>query len=148
MFNKLLAFLALSSALAISGCATSPVATDSLDQAAKTFIPKPGKANVYVYRNEMFGGAVSMEVFLNGQSVGRTGAQTYLLLEVPPGKHTITSKAENESRVELTVEAGKNYFVWQEVKMGIMSARNQLQVVNETAGRAGVAESKLLAVPR
>ena len=39
---------------------------------------------------------------------------------------------------------GKNYFVWQEVKMGIFYAGSMLQQVTEDVGRVGVMESKLL----
>ncbi|WP_156400810.1 hypothetical protein [Pseudomonas sp. Root329] len=42
------------------------------------------------------------------------------------------------------MEAGKNYVVWQEVKVGFIKARNNLQVVDDKTGRAGVAESKLI----
>lgn len=45
------------------------------------------------------------------------------------------------------LEVGRNYFVWQELKMGLWMARGKLQEVNEATGRAGVLESKLLAAP-
>lgn len=85
-----------------------------------------------------------MEVYLDGRLMGKTGAQTFFVFEVSPGKHSLMSKAENESKLELVVEAGRNYFVWQEVKMGVLYARNLLQLVDDAAGRAGVAECKLL----
>lgn len=40
------------------------------------------------------------------------------------------------------MQAGKNYFVWQEVKMGLWMARSALQTVDEATGRKGVAECK------
>ena len=36
---------------------------------------------------------------------------------------------------DVTAEAGKNYFVWQEVKVGFIKARNSLQVVDDQTGR-------------
>jgi hypothetical protein len=38
----------------------------------------------------------------------------------------------------------KNYFVWQEVKMGMFAPRSLLQLVDEGKGRAGVSECKLI----
>src|SRR5688572_12501672 len=123
MARTLVSALLVIAIAALAGCASAPIATEQLDQAAKSFATKPGKANIYVYRNEHFGAAVSMDVQLNGKSMGKTGPMTYFLFEVPTGKHTVTSKAENDVSVDLTVEAGKNYFLWQEVKMGVMYAR-------------------------
>ncbi|MED5492853.1 hypothetical protein ULG90_09935 [Halopseudomonas pachastrellae] len=38
----------------------------------------------------------------------------------------------------LNTEVNRNYFVWQEVKMGLVSGGSKLQVVSEQQGRAGV----------
>jgi hypothetical protein len=38
----------------------------------------------------------------------------------------------------------KNYFVWQQVKMGMFAARSLLQIVDEGRGRARVSECKLI----
>ena len=47
----------------------------------------------------------------------------------------------------LDVEQGKQYFIWQEVKMGLLYARNLLQEVDESVGRAGVLECKMIQSP-
>ena len=90
------------------------------------------------------GAAVKMDVDFDGKPIGQTVAKSYFALEVAPGKHTLISKAENDSVLDVDAEAGKNYFVWQEVKMGLMYARNKLQIVDEVAGKAGVSECKLI----
>lgn len=128
----------------LSGCASAPMANAGRDNQAKSFAVKTGLSNIYVYRNESFGAAVKMDVVLDGKQVGQTVAKSYFLLEVSPGKHTIISKAENDSVLDINAEAGKNCFVWQEVKMGLLYARNNLQLVDESVGKAGVFESKLL----
>lgn len=61
-----------------------------------------------------------------------------------PGSHTITSKSENDATLTLSTEAGKNYYVWQEVKMGLLMARSKLSQVSEEEGKQGVMESKLV----
>lgn len=143
MFRQLAGAGMVVLAVLASGCASVQMASPERDAAAKTFAVKPEKANVYVYRNEGLGRAVKMAVVLDDKPVGDTGAYTYLQLEVAPGKHKLVSKAENDSTLDLDVVAGKNYFVWQEVKMGVMSARSALQLVDDAKGKAGVAECKL-----
>ena len=78
--------------------------------------------------------------------IGKTGPKSYFLLGLEPGHHTLVSKAENDSLLNLITEAGKNYYVWQEVKMGLLLARSKLQLMSEAEGQAGVRESKLLEV--
>lgn len=144
MFSRLLAAGALAAVALASGCASVQMASPEMDSAAKSYAVKPGMANVYVYRNEQFGAAIKMPVVLDGRMVGDTAAKTYLLLQVPPGSRTLISKTENDSALTLDVAAGRNYFVWQEVKMGMFSARSSLQLVDEATGKAGVAECKLI----
>jgi len=136
-------FLAICLA-AICSCATVPIAGGDKDLQAKTFQVKPDRANIYIYRSEIFGAAIRMGVEIDGIWLGDTGPRTYFLLDVKPGRHTIVSKAENTSQIEILAEAGKNYYVWQEVKMGVMIARSRLQSMDEAAGRSGIQECSLI----
>jgi hypothetical protein len=129
----------------LSGCASVPMADPAQDTKAKTFTVPADKAALYVYRNESMGGAIKMTVLLDGKLLGDTAAQTYLFSEIAPGNHQLISKAENDSTLNFQAIAGKIYYVWQEVKMGLMYARSQLQMVDEKTGQAGVLESKLVA---
>lgn len=140
--SSLLIALAVVAAAWLSGCASVPMAAMAEDATAKSFAVQPGKSNIYVYRNETFGGAIPMTLTLNGKVAGQTAPQTYYLFQVDPGTHDVSSIAENTSALRLTTEAGKAYFVWQEVKMGLWMARTQLQQVSDDVGRKGVAECK------
>ena len=139
--KKLIALAAL--ALNLVGCATVNMGDPKQDAALKTFAVPKDKAGVYVYRNETMGAAIKMNVEVDGQPIGQTGANTYLYKEVAPGKHTFTSKAENDSAVEIDAKPGALLYLWQEVKMGFGSARSKLQVVDQAQGQKGVLESKL-----
>lgn len=130
----------------LTGCASVKMASTSEDAKAKNFATHPDKANLYIYRNEFMGAAIRMAVELDGKEIGKTGSKTYFAIGVAPGKHTIVSKAENDAQLDIMTEAGKNYFVWQEVKMGLLFARSKLQLVDEAQGQAGVRESTLLEV--
>ena len=129
---------------ALAGCASVPMASPELDARAKAFATDPAKAGLYVYRNESLGAAIKMPVTLDGKPVGTTAAKTYLMLMVEPGKHRLLSDAEGDSVLDLDLKAGTNTFVWQEVKMGMLSAGSKLQVVDEARGKADIAACKLI----
>lgn len=140
--KKILLIAALS--ISLVGCASVPMASLDRDNQAKTFQVKQDKANIYVYRNEHFGSAISINLALDGKMEGRTAAMTYAKWEVVPGQHEISSISENTSKISLNAQAGKNYFIWQEVKMGMWQPRSLLQEVDTSTGMAAVKECKLI----
>ena len=142
--KNFLLFLFVLSIASISGCATVSEALPEQDLKAKSFSQNPSKASLYIYRNENFGAAIPMAVTVNGQPLGVTGPKSYFHLDLHPGKYSIDSKAEATANLPLQTEAGKIYFIWQEVKMGFVTMRSQLHLVDGATGRAGVLESRLL----
>ena len=125
------------------GCVSVPMGDAKQDTALKTFKAPADKAGMYIYRNESMGGAVKMDVAIDGKPIGQTAAKTYLYKELSPGKHTVTSSAENTDSVEIDAKPGTLSYVWQEVKMGVLYARTQLHLVSEAEGKKGVLESSL-----
>lgn len=136
-------FIAAVLASSLAGCASVPMGDAKQDATLKTFSVPTDKAGVYIYRNESMGAAVKMDVELDGKPIGQTAANTYLYKEVAPGKHLITSKAENTDTLEIDAKPGSLNYVWQEVKMGIMYARTKLNLMGEAEGKKGVLETKL-----
>ncbi len=128
----------------LTGCASVQMATSNEDAQAKNFTVNPQSAKLYIYRNEFMGQAIKMPVELDGKEIGKTISKSFLVTTVAPGKHSLLSKAENDSSLEIDTEAGKNYYIWQEIKMGFLSARSKLQLVDAAQGQAGVRESKLI----
>jgi uncharacterized protein YceK len=139
--KKILVLAAIAANLV--GCASVNMGDAQQDAAAKQFTAPADKSGVYIYRNESMGAAVKMDVEVDGNALGQTAAKTYLYKEIAPGKHTITSKAENTDTVEIDAKPGVLYYVWQEVKMGILYARTRLHLVDEAQGKEGVMETKL-----
>lgn len=145
MIRKLMAAVALTAMLLMTGCASVPMANKDADAKAKLFAPSQGKmANLYIYRSEVLGAAIKMPVLIDGVSVGDTAARVYIFKTLPAGSHNIISKAENDSSLTIDMQAGKTYFVWQEVKMGVLYARSKLHLVDEATGEAGVRECNLI----
>jgi hypothetical protein len=130
-------------ALVMTGCASVQMADPQQDASLKTFKVAPDKAGIYIYRNESMGAAVKMDILVDGKQIGESAAKTYFYQEVTPGKHTVSSKAENTDTLEVTVKPGTLSYIWQEVKMGILMARTKLSLVSEEEGKKGVQESKL-----
>ena len=143
--KQMFAGLLVMFAVLLSGCASVPMGDVTRDAELKTFKPRSDKAALYVYRNESMGAAIKMTVLLDGKILGDTAAKTYLYTELEPGKHRLISKTENDSTLDFDAVAGRIYYVWQEVKMGLFAARSSLQLVGEKDGQAGVLESKLVA---
>ncbi len=78
--------------LATAGCVSVPTAPPELQAVALTFKPSPGMARIYVYRpGGAFGGASKLSVAIDSQIVGRTAAGTYMMVEVRPGPHRVSS---------------------------------------------------------
>lgn len=142
--KKVLLLAAVLLTVLMSGCASVPMASLDADNQAKTFATDPEKATIYLYRNEMFGGALAMPVALDGRIAGKTGPKTYFRWTVEPGQHEVSSLTENTARIVIDAQKGRNYYIWQEVKMGLWTARSMLHEVTEAEGQQGVLECKLI----
>jgi len=138
-----LSFIVLS--LSLVACASVPMESPEQDAAAKNAKPGPGQSLIYVYRNEVFGAAIKLAITLDGKLAGETASETYFLFKVPAGKHTIASEAEGDwSKLTIDCKAGKTYYVWQEVKMGMFAPNSKLQLMDPMEGRKDVEECKLI----
>lgn len=129
----------------LTGCASVPMASLDQDAKAKDFTPRPDKATLFIYRNETFGAAIPITVSVNERTIGQTASKTYFRFNVNPGRYKIKAHAENVAELNVDAVAGRNYFIWQEMKMGMWTARANLTQVDDETGHAGVSESKLIA---
>ncbi len=125
-----------------SGCATLPspdVMRTEIMNYQLPQLPEEGKALVYVVRPEFAGGIVRFNVFVDDQEaeseMGYTRNQQYIYFNLMPGSHKIYSKAENWAEVDVDVKPGEIIFIKQEVKMGIIMARNALSIIEEDEGK-------------
>ena len=130
--------------LFIASCAPVPLAKPEQDSMAKSFSVETGKSNIYIYRNETENFNSEMAVDIDGKHVGGTTQRTFIVSSVQPGKHIIKAHGENVSEIEITTEAGKNYFVWLEVTVGAFIPRAKLHSVDQETGEAGVKECDLI----
>ncbi|MGD8547404.1 MAG: DUF2846 domain-containing protein [Thiohalophilus sp.] len=145
MLKILRNFSLLILSLTLVACASVPMESPEQDMAAKNARPGPNESLIYVYRHETFGAAVKLALTLDDKLVGETASKTYLLLKVPPGKHTLASQAEGAwDKLIIECKAGKTYYVWQEVKMGMFAANSKLHLMDPKEGREGLDQCKLI----
>ena len=130
-----------------SGCVQkmerAPIAEDKL---AKEFKTDPDFVNLYICRNESFGWAVHMPVLVNDKLIGRTEAQSYFYIKLEEGRQNIKSLTEQIQSIYVDTTKGKNYFVWQEVKMGTWTGNSMLHSMNEEDGKRCVESSHMLKI--
>lgn len=120
--------------------AAAALATPEEDRRAKQALPPEGKAFIFVYRDQATPDR-AIAVWREGRIVGRTAARTFLLLTVPPGRHRLASGDPPDDRLVVHAEAGRNYFVRQEVQP---DGRSRLRAVAYAAGRRGVMACRLV----
>lgn len=144
-FGVFLVVLAL--VLVLTGCASAPLAPSSADTAAKRFSPAPDKARLYIFRDQRFGAALEIPVKINGVSLGHTAAGTYFSLDLAGGRYQVTSTAENDYVLDVTIEPGTAHFLRQEVLLGVIKGQTRLIPVEASVGRQMVQLCQLIALP-
>ena len=134
--RKIATFNLLLIALFLTGCVSVPMAPPEADAKAEKFAVAPGKANIYVFRNESGGGGIATEIHLNDRLAGKTGPDTYFLFSVDPGEYQIKSVAENTTTYTVNAQAGKNHFNWQKILWGASTFKAELVELSSEEGRA------------
>lgn len=121
------------------------MASAQRDAELKTFpAPEEGNAGIYIYRNSFVGQALKKDLYINGERLGESANKTYFYRQVEPGEHTLSTESEfSDNAFKLLVEAGRNYFVRQYIKMGVFVGGANLELVNEEEGKKGVLASGL-----
>jgi hypothetical protein len=105
------------------------------DSITRNLSPIPGKAIVYIVRPTIMGFAVPMRLDCDSFQVGWIGAKSFLYTILDSGEHTFKALSENEFHLKVNLEAGKIYYMEQQVKMGIMYARTKLKLLTDEAGK-------------
>lgn len=105
------------------------------DNITKSLVPAPDKALVYIVRPTIMAFAVPMRLDCDSFQVGWINAKTYLYTMIDPGEHTFISLSENEFHLKVNLEAGKIYYIEQEIRMGLLYARTKLKLLNDEAGK-------------
>jgi len=156
------------------GMAHDPIVPDQQNAKAIAFSTIPDKAVVYVYRSCFAYPERRALIVVDKKNIGFNVACRFFRIELPPGKHQLVSKfewlrglstyelvhtnpdhyrfvsrAEDESIVDLEMEAGKLYFLRLDVDNLSIIGMLDLHLVVEEKGREEIFENKyrLLEIP-
>lgn len=101
------------------------------------------EAVIYIIRSERVGGAIPLEVLIDGKHLGATVARSYLYAVVPPGIHLVESRGDIRSTLEVEAKPGTITYLSQVVELEYLtSPRTRLRVVHEAQGREWVTQLK------
>lgn len=128
---------------ALGGCSAVGKMPIEFDDYARSLQPDQDNALVYVLRPTGYGKISLFTVTCDGDSIGATGGGRYIYTMQKPGPHLFISKAENKSELPIVLEAGETYYLEQKVKMGLFSARNNLERLSDEEGIEKLAKCSL-----
>jgi hypothetical protein len=143
--KKLILSIALLALL--TGCASVKMEDKAASERAKQFAqPSAGRAGLYVYRDSAFGAALKKDIWVDDKCIGESAPNVFFYTEVAPGNRKVSTESEfSPNDLALLMDAGKNYFVRQFIKMGVFVGGAGLESVPEEQGRAAVARLELAA---
>jgi len=139
---KKTAAIAIFTALGMTGCASVDMASTTESQAAKQFAaPSEGHAGVYVFRKDTpVGAALKKDIWIDGECIGESAKGVFFYHQVEGDReHTLATESEfSPNTLVMMLEAGKNYFVEQYLKLGVFVGGANLRQVDENTGKAEV----------
>ena len=144
MFKKI-GIIALASTLA-DGCASVPMESAERTTTAKKFNPpSEGSSGLYIYRPSSLGGAVKMDVWVDGKCIGESAPYVFFYEEVEGDKsHKVSTGHEDnplQSDLLIKVKSGMHYFIRQYIKFGFfVTRRSGIELVDEQQGKEEVSE--------
>jgi len=131
----------------LTGCVQMQVNTapDNADAKAKALTPVKGKALIYIIRPTMLGKPFAHEITMDGKKIGSTCGYYYIYTFASPGKHKLTATGDYTGELDLTVEAGKTYYIEHKVFPALWKGGASLALINGTDGKKKLGECKLSA---
>lgn len=136
--------LLAAAALLIAGCIT-PLPPSPRDLEAKRFKNVPGKAVIYVVRDQPDFTREPTSVVLDDSVMGTSYPGTYFHWVVAPGRHRIAGFASDSGVMVLDAAAGNIYFIQQSVSRTLGMTRSIFRPVHPVHGRDAVLRSELVA---
>ena len=136
-----LIYIIISLSFILHGCSVQKASLEA-DTKSKQLTAPSGKGIVYIIRPNAYGFAVKFKVTCDEKYIGSTVGKRFIYTILDPGKHKIVSKAENDAEIEVNIEADKIYYIEQIPRMGVMMARNKLDLLSE-GGKEKLTKCKL-----
>lgn len=110
------------------GCSPSRMIAKDVCPDLREIKPPAGKSALVIGRTTIFGGAVNIDNYVDRKFIGTTRGKGFFASTVDPGQHFIIADAENFDAVMLNFEPDKTYYLRQEIRMGVLSARTKYDI--------------------
>lgn len=136
-------FSALLISISLVGCSSVPMQSqEATEQAKQVSVPSEGKSGVYIYRSGYLGAALKKDIWLDGKCIGESAPNTFFYEEVEGNKeHKLSTESEfSPNDLMVYMEAGKNYFIEQFIKLGVFVGGAGLEQVDEEKGKKEIQE--------
>jgi hypothetical protein len=146
---KIVSLVVIAASVLLTGCASVNMAPKDESTKAKQFAaPTASNAGLYVYRNSFVGQALKKDIWVDGKCLGESAPDVFFYTEVEGGKsHKISTESEfSPNDLNLTVDAGKNYFVRQYIKVGVLVGGAGVEQVSEQQGKTDIAKLEMATV--
>lgn len=143
---KILSALVVTGALVMSGCASVEMAPPADSAKAKQFNPPAaGNAGVYLYRDSFVGKALKKDLWVDGKCIGESAPDVFFYTELEGGKkYKFDTESEfSPNTLEMLIEAGKQYFIRQYIKLGVLVGGAGLEEIPADQGKAAVAKLEM-----
>lgn len=142
-FQALPFVVALVLGLMLASCAPLPPSPQDIE--AKRFDNAPGKAVIYLFRNEPDFSDEVATVMLDDQMMGSTYPGTYFRWVVEPGRHQVRGYAGDNGSITLDVAPDRMYYVQQSVSRVFHGfAQSWFRPIPEPYGRTAVLRGELV----
>ncbi|MBC7601722.1 MAG: DUF2846 domain-containing protein [Ramlibacter sp.] len=137
--------LSLMTVALLAGCASVKMESKEASNNAKQFAaPAAGMAGVYVYRDSFVGKALKKDVWIDGKCIGESAPDVFFYTVAAPGKHTLSTESEfSPNDLAIMLDAGKNYFYRQFIKMGLVKGGADLEVISEAEAKPAITKLEL-----
>lgn len=91
---------------------------------------QPDKALVYFLRPAVFAFSIPAYAYVDDRLAGVTRGNDYFFVQVEPGRHIFWSMLDSVDALELTVDAGRTYYLRQKIVLRGFFARTAMEVLD------------------
>ena len=121
------------------------VATPQQKQVALEFAALADKGVVYLYRKQLVGLLVGLDVVLDDRHIGQTRGLRFYRLELEPGTHVLAGDRKCPEPLSFHIAAGEVRYIEQELVMGLVKGSYRYSEVTDlTQAQQAVYACKLL----
>jgi hypothetical protein len=110
------------------GCSPSRMIAKDECPDLREIKPPAGQSALVIGRTTIFGSAINIDNYVDRKFIGTTRGYGFFTTTVEPGQHYVIADAENFDAVLLNFEPDKTYYLRQEIRMGILSARTKYDI--------------------